>query len=49
MVPTFTSFAPLGIVLVALLGVGTFEQSDAFPGAPITIVVGADFAAANGG
>lgn len=35
--------------MVALLGVGTFEQSDAFPGAPITIVVGADFAAANGG
>lgn len=31
--------------MVALLGVGSFELSDAFPGAPITIVVGADFAA----
>ncbi len=35
--------------MAQLLGVGTFEQSDAFPGAPITIVLGADFAAANGG
>ncbi len=35
--------------MVALLGAGTIEQSDAFPGAPITIVLGADFAAAAGG
>ncbi len=35
--------------MAALLGVGVVEQSDAFPGAPITIVLGADFAAAVGG
>lgn len=31
--------------MAALLGVGVLELSDAFPGAPITIAVGADFAA----
>jgi hypothetical protein len=31
--------------MAALLGVGTIELSDAFVGAPITIAVGADFAA----
>jgi hypothetical protein len=31
--------------MAALLGVGTIELSDAFRGAPITIAVGADFAA----
>ena len=31
--------------MAALLGVGVLELSDAFPGAPITIVLGADFAA----
>ena len=35
--------------MAALLGTGTVEQSDAFPGAPITIVLGADFAALAGG
>ena len=28
-----------------ILGVGTIEFSDAFPGAPVTIVVGDDYAA----
>ena len=32
MVPTFTSFAPLGIVLVALLGVGVAEHSGLIDG-----------------
>jgi hypothetical protein len=32
--------------MVALLGVGSIALSDAFPGAPITIALGADFAAA---
>ena len=31
--------------MATLLGVGTIELSDAFPGAPITIAIGADFAA----
>jgi len=31
--------------MAALLGVGVIELSDAFPGAPITIALGADFAA----
>lgn len=31
--------------MTVLLGVGSIELSDAFPGAPITITVGADFAA----
>ncbi len=31
--------------MASLLGVGVFELSDAFPGAPITIALGADFAA----
>ncbi|UTT61497.1 LytR C-terminal domain-containing protein [Microcella humidisoli] len=31
--------------MVELLGAGVWELSDAFPGAPITIAVGADFAA----
>ena len=31
--------------MAQLLGVGVFELSDAFPGAPITIALGADFAA----
>lgn len=31
--------------MVALLGAGVIEFSDAFPGAPITIALGADFAA----
>jgi len=35
--------------MAALLGVGSIEQSDAFPGAPITIVLGADFADVAGG
>lgn len=35
--------------MAELLGVGTAEQSDAFPGAPITIVLGADFAEVSGG
>jgi hypothetical protein len=30
--------------MVALLGVGTIELTDAFPGAPITIALGIDFA-----
>jgi hypothetical protein len=32
--------------MVALLGIGTIALSDAFPGAPITIALGTDFAAA---
>jgi hypothetical protein len=35
--------------MAALLGVGVIELSDAFPGAPITVVLGADFAAVVGG
>jgi hypothetical protein len=37
--------------LVQLLGVGSVQLSDAFPGAPVTIVVGEDYAtiAGNGG
>jgi hypothetical protein len=35
--------------MAVLLGVGVTEVSDAFPGAPITIVLGADFAAAAAG
>ncbi len=31
--------------MVSLLGAGTVELSDAFPGAPITIAIGTDFAA----
>lgn len=31
MVPVFTAFAPLGIVLVALLGVGVAEHSGSSP------------------
>jgi hypothetical protein len=31
--------------MTVLLGTGEIEQSDAFPGAPITIVLGGDFAA----
>ena len=31
--------------MAVLLGTGEIEQSDAFPGAPITIALGADFAA----
>ncbi|MEN9620623.1 MAG: hypothetical protein RL499_816, partial [Actinomycetota bacterium] len=31
--------------MASLLGVGVIELSDAFPGAPITIALGADFAA----
>ena len=35
--------------MTVILGVGSVELSDAFPGAPITITVGADFAAASSG
>lgn len=35
--------------MAQLLGAGVIEQSDAFPGAPITVVLGADFAAATRG
>lgn len=34
--------------MVALLGVGTVQLSDAFPGAPVTIVVGEDYATVAG-
>lgn len=34
--------------MVALLGVGTVQLSDAFPGAPVTIVVGQDYATVAG-
>ncbi|KRF32987.1 LytR C-terminal domain-containing protein [Yonghaparkia sp. Soil809] len=34
----------IALGMVELLGLGTIELSDAFPGAPITIVVGADAA-----
>ncbi len=44
--PTLEAVA-LGMTV--LLGVGSIELSDAFPGAPITITVGADFAAVSSG
>ena len=34
--------------MVPLLGVGTVQLSDAFPGAPVTIVVGEDYATVAG-
>jgi hypothetical protein len=34
--------------MVSLLGVGTVQLSDAFPGAPVTIVVGEDYATVAG-
>lgn len=34
--------------MVQLLGVGTVQLSDAFPGAPVTIVVGQDYATVTG-
>ena len=34
--------------MAALLGVGTIQLSDAFPGAPVTIVIGDDYAAVAG-
>jgi hypothetical protein len=34
--------------MVALLGVGTVQLSDAFPGAPVTVVLGQDYATVTG-
>jgi len=34
----------IALGMVELLGLGAIELSDAFPGAPITVVVGADAA-----
>ena len=39
-----TEFEGIALGLAQLLGVGTIQLSDAFLGAPVTIVVGADYA-----
>lgn len=43
-----TDFEGIALGLAQLLGVGTVQLSDAFLGAPVTIVVGADYATVSG-
>jgi hypothetical protein len=43
-----TDFEGIALGLAQLLGVGTIQLSDAFLGAPVTIVVGADYATLTG-
>ena len=43
-----TEFEGIALGLAQLLGVGTIQLSDAFLGAPVTIVVGADYATVAG-